>query len=125
MRISVFALAVGALALSACGGGLDPEKFQQHLATYSTLETNKAMVMNSQNYRLFWVWDRASPERALGDAKASCEGEGGISSCVPIAVNDTQLYNPVPGAIAAQQRQNEMNQQTQRLLIQTIPYLRR
>ena len=93
-------------------GGLSPAKFQENMAKYAMLPGNKAIYLNTK-LALWWVAsNQSTPEAAANAAKAGCEEFAALheedpTRCVPVAVNDKQIYDPVPGAI-----QQEKNQAT-------------
>lgn len=91
---------------------LSPDLVQQHMAQYAVMPANKAVYLAKHpdlNFSMYWVSGRASPDDALNAAKAACEGAAAAKKidllvCVPMAVNDRQIYDPVPGATAHEQR---------------------
>ena len=73
------------------------------MAKYAVLGNHKAAVMGMPAGNMHYASGFSSPEEALQHEMQACAREGN-TDCTPIAVDDTQLYNPVPGAGAAQQR---------------------
>lgn len=101
------------LLIVVAGCSLDPNKFRQVLAKYYIEPGNKALVMNTQSFVSYWAYGRQTPQDALDAAKADCirdSGFGGADTCVTVAINDKQIYDPIPGAMADQQQQQQFLQ---------------
>jgi hypothetical protein len=104
-------------ALGACADTLSPDKFRQNLASYSVLPGNKALFMNAESFRMNWAYSAPTPQAAVDNAKTFCEAtatENGEDArrCVPVAINDRQVYDPISGQI---DEQNSTAQQLQQL----------
>ena len=103
-------LPVLCVTIVGCTTILDPDKFRQNLAEYSVEPGNKAMVINTQSAQIYWVWSRDTPQAAIDSAKANCVAAATApGDCVPVAINDKQVYDPIPGALAAQKQQDDLN----------------
>jgi hypothetical protein len=125
-------LRVGAVLLSLatadCAGSryLDPDKFQQNMAQYATLPDNKAVYISmdeNSDFEMFWSSGARSVLEAASEAKSACENystghKADPKRCVPVAQNDKQIYDPVPGSIEARQRAEREAQQVNEALQQ-------
>lgn len=108
---------------------LSPDTFRKFLAKYSVQPGNKAAYINTDDRGDFWlnsVMNGSSPQEALDLAKSECEKRAlskgyDPEKCVPVAVNDKQLYDPIPGAVdnARQAAQNTAETQA---FIEEAPY---
>jgi hypothetical protein len=109
-NITVVVVSLAGFAVAACESTMDPDKYQQIMAKYAVLDTHKAIVVDTENYKFYYTWSQSSPDQALARAKSNCEGESG-QPCVPVAINNTQVYDPLSGSVAKQQRNDESNRQ--------------
>jgi hypothetical protein len=115
-------LLLPALSIAAgCTMTLNPDKFRQNLAQYAMQQGNKALFMNTQSMNMYWTWNRDTPQEAIDAAQANCIADAGRygsdpSNCVPVAINDKQIYDPIPGALAAKQEQDNLNSQLMSLM---------
>jgi hypothetical protein len=103
------------IAIAATGCTLDVDKYRQSMAEYAIKPYNKSYFMNTTNYGYWMSWGQKTPDAAIDAARAGCE-KNTSGHCVPVALNDRQLYDPVPGALEKQ----ESDAQAESALIQML-----
>jgi hypothetical protein len=80
------------LALVGCTNTyLDQGKWSTTVNDYNSQEDHKALVLNLDDYRSYWVWSRDTPDEARNDAMGNCQKQS--SNCQLVAVDGQLLYD--------------------------------
>jgi hypothetical protein len=112
MTIPVLCVLCVATVIGCTTTMLSPDKFRQTMAQYALKPGNKALFLNTQTFYSSSSWGYDTPQGAIDRARGDCVAQAAApDNCVPVAVNDKQIYDPIPGALAAQQQQQQEQDQ--------------
>jgi hypothetical protein len=127
MKAQGFIGLISCVAIAGCGGthySLDAPRFNELFAQYKVDPNHKAMYVNTVDFVVTRGWNYGSPEEALNAVKAQCEQRAtgaGVdpSKCTPVAVDESQYWDP-SAQVQADLQQQQQDQQTMQQLYQSL-----